>query len=319
MKNIGLVWVGLLLVVLYSAVCSDPIGNDIGSYNLFSPAARTTVVGTYTSPVYDRSGFRSAVGVWQSAASSAGSACSAYVSLQESNEAAVGGGLNNMTATTADSVGLRNVEDSTNIKIAFTVTQDSARTINSVTLRMRKVGSPTVTNNVTLTINTNNSGAPSGTAVQSDATDTVLISSIGSTWTWVTFTFDRPVDLAASTVYHYVLSGNYTISTTAYIQVMVETVGSGGDFTSQGPASAWTASTTKDIVGRILRYNFSTITGAAFDTATHTVGKFSTVDVDLRSKKRYVRAKATIVGSSGSFVSSGALILGEALNKPVSD
>lgn len=309
----------LILIALFSFVYSDRLGNEVGTYELFYPLARTQTVGTYGSKVIDCNGFRSGVMLWQSAKSSAGSACSAYVVIQNSDGAVPGGGLNNMTASTADSIGIRNVADSTNIQVAFTVTQDSSRTISSVTLKMRKVGAPTATNGVILTIHTDNSGDPSGTAVHADAVDTVLISSIGSTWQWVTFTFDRPVDLTASTVYHYVLSGNYTISTTAYVQVYLETVSSGGDITSQGPAAAWTASTTSDIVGKILRYNFSNITGTAMDTATHVVGVFDTKDIDLRSKKRYIRAKATIVGTSGSFISSGAATLGEAYIKPVED
>lgn len=310
---------GLFLIALFSIGNSDRLGNEVGTYELFYPLARTQTVGTYGSKVIDRNGFRSGVVLWQSTKSSAGTACSAYVVVQESNEAVPGGGLNNMTASTADSLGIRNVADSTNIQVAFTVTQDSTRTISSVTLKMRKVGAPTATNGVILTIQTDNSGDPSGTAVHADAIDTVLISSIGSTWQWVTFTFDRPVDLTASTVYHYVLSGNYTISTTAHVQVYLETVGSGGDITSQGPAAAWTASTTSDIVGKVLRYNFSNIAATYMDTATHVISAFDTKDIDLRGKKRYIRAKATVVGTSGSFVSSGAVTLGEAINKPVED
>lgn len=309
----------LFMMALFSFVHADRLGNEVGTYDMFYPLARTTVVGTYGSKVVDCNGFRSGVFLWSTAKSSAGSACSAYVVVQESNEAVPGGGLNNMTASTADSIGIRNVADSTNIRVAFTVTQDSSRTISSVTLKMRKVGAPTATNGVILTIQTDNSGDPSGTAVHADAIDTVLISAISSTWTWVTFTFDRPVDLTASTVYHYVLSGNYTISTTAYAQVYLETVGSGGDITSQGPAAAWTASTTSDIVGKILRYNFSNIAATYMDTATHLVSAFDTKDIDLRGKKRYIRAKTTIVGTSGSFVSSGSATLGEAINKPVEE
>lgn len=309
----------LFLIALFSFGYSDQLGNEIGTYELFYPLARTTTVGTYGSKVIDCNGFRSGVILWQTAKSSAGSACSSYVVVQESNAASYGGGLNNMVASTADSLGLRNVADSTRYKLAFEVTQDSTRTISSVTLKMRKVGSPTTTNGVILTIETDNSGDPSGTAVHADAIDTVLISGISSTWGWVTFTFDRPVDLTASTVYHYVLSGNYAISTSNYIQVYLETVGSGGDIECDSGAATWTGVSTSDIVGKVLRYNFSNITGTAMDTATHAAAVFDTKDIDLRGKKRYIRAKATIVGTSGSFVSSGAAILGEAHNKPVEE
>lgn len=309
----------LFLIALFSFGYSDQLGNEIGTYELFYPLARTQTVGTYGSRVVDCNGFRSGVVLWQTAKSSAGSACSAYVVVQESNTAVPGGGLNNMTASTADSLGLRNTADSTNWKLAFSVTQDSSRTISSVTLKMRKVGSPTTTNGVILSIQTDNSGDPSGTQVHADAIDTVLISSIGSTWQWVTFTFERPVDLTASTTYHYVLTGNYTISTANYISVYLETVGSGGDVEYAGANGAWTQVATSDIVGKILRYNFTNIAATYMDTATHNVAAFDTKDIDLRNKKRYIRAKATIVGTSGSFVSSGAVILGEPLNKPVGD
>lgn len=309
----------LFMIALFSFVYSDRLGNEVGTYELFYPLARTQTVGTYGSKVIDCNGFRSGVILWQTAKSSAGSACSAYVVVQESNAASYGGGLNNMAASTADSLGLRNTADSTNYKLAFIVTQDSSRTISSVTLKMRKVGSPTTTNGVILSIQTDNSGDPSGTQVHADAIDTVLISSIGATWQWVTFTFDRPVDLTASTVYHYVLSGNYTISTANYISLYLETVGSGGDIEYIGPADAWTQVATSDVVGKVLRYNFSNIAATYMDTATHAISAFDTKDIDLRGKKRYIRAKATIVGTSGSFVSSGAAILGEAHNKPVEE
>lgn len=313
--------IGIILIMSFVITnAENPLGNDVGTYELFDPAARITTVGTYGSKVVDRSGFLSGVALWQSAKSSAGSACSTSVVMQEASEAVYGGGLNNMVATTADSLGLRSVADSTYVKVGFVVTQDSARTINSVTLKLRKTGTVTGTNSVTLSIFSDSAnGDPSDILVHADAVDSVKISSIAATWGWVTFTFDRPVDLAAATDYHYILTGTYTISTSNYVLVYLETVASGGDVEYEGAAQDWTQVTTSDIVGKILRYNFSNITTAVFDTATHTAGIFDTKDINFRGKKRYVRAKATIIGSSGSFVSSGAITLGEPTVKPVTD
>lgn len=321
MKMFSLIGMILFAVAMINvAYAENPLGNDVGTYELFSPAARTTTVGTYGSKVIDRIGFNSGVALWQTAKSSAGSACSAYVTMQEASVAVCGGGKNNMVASTADSLALRSVADSTYVKIGFVVTQDSSRTINSVTLKLRKVGTPTATNSVTLSIFADSAnGDPSDILVHADAVDSVLISAISTTWGWVTFTFDRPVDLTAATDYHYVLTGTYAISTSNYVQVYLETVASGGDIEYEGAAQDWTQVTTSSAVGKVLRYNFSAITSAQFDTATHLIPMFDTKDINFRGKKRYVRALATIVGSSGSFVSSGAITLGESTIKPVTD
>jgi hypothetical protein len=310
MKKILTIFSILILSVMAIA---DVIGNDIGCYYLFSPAARTTAVGTYGSPVYDRSGFLSCVGVFQSAASSAGSACTTYVTLQHADYDTIGH-LNNKTLSDTASIALR--DNAARNALGAQFTQDSARQLSSISVLARKIGTIASAQKIWCRIETNNSGAPSGTLAHADAACTLSVDSVSTSFLWRKFTFARPIDIAAGTVLHVVISGDYTASSSNYIRIAADAVTSGGNFEAMA-TSTWADSVTYNFFGFSKHYNFQNISGGSFSSATHSAGIFSVKDVDLRSVKRYIRGKFVSVGTSGSFVSSGTLILGEALSRPV--
>lgn len=95
---------------------------------------------------------------------------------------------------------------------------NTSSTVTKVRLWIKKVGTPAGTDTVTLVIQTNSSGIPSGTAVTNGTSTAVDISdTITTSYAWVTFTFATNPSLTAGTQYHLVLQGAFTISTSNYI------------------------------------------------------------------------------------------------------
>lgn len=91
-------------------------------------------------------------------------------------------------------------------------------TVTKVKLWLKKTGTPGGTDTVTLEIQTDSSGKPSGSVVTNGTSAAVDISdTITTTYAWVTFTFAVNPTLTAGTQYHLVLTGAFTISDTAYI------------------------------------------------------------------------------------------------------
>lgn len=82
-------------------------------------------------------------------------------------------------------------------------------------LYLKKVGSPTGT--MTLRIETDNAGDPSGTLVDANATITVAESSLTTSYQLVDFNFPASFSLTGSTQYHLVLSTSRTASATNYV------------------------------------------------------------------------------------------------------
>lgn len=290
------------------------IGNLIKDSALFPLAARTTVVGTYGSEVVDRVGFESAVHRLSSAASSAGTGVSLAVKLQSSGN--VARGYDNSAGAADAGVELRKGSND-NYRLSIKFTQSGARQINKVFLKLKNTGTITAGKIVTVTIETDSTGNPSGTAVHADATANVLCNAIGSSYQWVEFAFVRPVDLADATVYHIVLTGDYTAHATNCIVLATSTVASGGNFNIYD--SSWgTMSTTDKGVGYVEQYNFSDVTSQAFTAVTEAAGSFQSKKVDLRSSGRYLRHLATVTGTSASFQCSSSISLGGADFQPQS-
>lgn len=301
------------VILLCKMAFADLIGNEVGVYKLFDVMARTTAVGSYGSPVIDRSAFLSGVVQIQSALSTAGTSCTLSVVLQHADYDTLGV-LNNKSYTDTTSIGLR--DNAARNAIGCQLTQDSARQISSVTILAKKLGTITATNKIWCRIETNNAGAPSGTLFHPSSACTLLVTAVTSSYKWVTFTFAKPFDVAASSVIHLVLSGDYTASGSNYIRVANDDVASAGNFECMATAT-WADSATMNFFGFNKVYNFQTISGSTLGVATETYGVFTTKDFDLRGKKRYLRAKVTSVGTSASFVSDGLIILGESYAKPV--
>jgi len=90
-----------------------------------------------------------------------------------------------------------------------------AETLGSVDLWLKKTGSPGGT--LTLRIETDNSGEPSGTLVHANATTTVSESSLGTSYADVTFTFGSSFSISGSTTYWLVLSTDRAQSDSNYV------------------------------------------------------------------------------------------------------
>ena len=309
----------ILCVIMISAFLlvnakADQVGNEIGTYEMFDLAARTSLVGTYGSKALDRTGFNSCVAIVQSAKSSAGESCSLEVIVQHSS-APVDGLISTRRPNDATDMALN---DHANRKmIAAEFTQKADQQLKSITVKLKKVG--TLTDKyVIATLKADSSGLPDGDAVHADLIDSVATASIDTVYKWFTFNFDRPQDMDSGEVYHMELSTDYTADGANYVVVQVDDVDSNGNVEVL-KATTWQDSAAYNLVGYTQVYNFKDISGTLMGKATTTAPMFSTKDINLRSKGRYLRLKMTCAGTSGSFVSGGLIVLGESRKKPVTD
>jgi len=93
--------------------------------------------------------------------------------------------------------------------------------VTKVRLWLKKTGTPAGTDTITLEIQSDSSGVPSGTEVTNgvsiaiDISDTATLVTTG--YSWVTFTFSSNPTLVAGTQYHLVLYGAYTVSDANFI------------------------------------------------------------------------------------------------------
>lgn len=293
---------------------ADQVGNEIGTYEMFDPAARTSLVGTYGSKVLDRTGFNSCVAIVQSAKSSAGESCSLEVIVQHSSSP-VDGLISTRRPNDATDMALN---DHANRKmIAAEFTQKADQQLKSITVKLKKVG--TLTDKyVIATLKADSLDLPDGDTVHADLIDSVATASIDTAYKWFTFKFDRPQDMDSGEVYHMELSTDYTADGANYVVVQVDDVDSNGNVEVL-KSTTWQDSAAYNLVGYTQVYNFKDISGTLMKKATTTAPMFSTKDINLRSKGKYLRLKMTCAGSDGSFVSGGLIVLGESRKKPVTD
>lgn len=292
----------------------DTLGEKTKTQELLDIAARVTTVGDYGSKVIDRRGFDSSICILNSAKSSAGSSTTLDVKMQDSAPVARGT-KDDATGAADNDYQLRDASTS-NIKFSAIITQSGARQIESVSLKLKKEGTITSGKIVTVRLETDSTGDPSGTLVHADATIDVETDDIAAAYAFVKFTFPRAVDIADTTVYHIVLTGDYTESTSNCITLAVSDVASGGDFNFFD--AAWdTQSTVLKVVGYVEEYNFSDISGAAFATVDELTAAFEKIDVELVGKNQFVRALATVAVSSASYQCGASIVLGNPSLKPV--
>lgn len=286
------------------------LSEDIKVVQLFAAGAKTV---TDTSVVIDREEFDAAVAVLDSAAASSGDTLD--VKLQSSDPDEIG--TKDGRALTADNDFELRSNTATHIKISCMFTQSGARQIRKVYLYLKKKGTITSGKKVTVTLETDSTGSPSGTAVQAHATADVLCSAISTSYGWVEFAFTKPVTVANSTVYHIVLTGDYDVSGTNNVMIGTDTVASGGDFDYYDAAWTGTSSTIK-VLAQTWQYNFADISSAAFTQVTSAAVSYQTKDVSLIGSKRYVRALATVAGNGSESINcAAALVLGDCKVKPV--
>ncbi|MDQ7027564.1 MAG: choice-of-anchor R domain-containing protein, partial [Anaerolineae bacterium] len=103
-----------------------------------------------------------------------------------------------------------------NDSLAQGVQVSSVTNVKSVKLWLRKSGTPA--GNLTVKIETDSSGSPSGTVVTNGTSATVAASSLATSYGWIEFTFSTPPSLSASTQYHLVLETTDTQSNTNYVE-----------------------------------------------------------------------------------------------------
>ena len=269
---------------------------DIQNYDVKQVLPLAVRGATYGGPDFDMSHYLGPAKAIL-AAEAQGSGVTLNVKFQASDPAALGGSYNE----TGDTDKALNKETSGKTKIAVQFTQSGARSIKRVALRLKKTGTIASDKLLTLTIETDSSGAPSGTAL---GTATILANSVGATYDWYDFVFTAPVDVANSTVYHLVLTSNYTASDTNYISWQGLTVASGGnaeDYTT------WTDITTLNLLYRIFQYSFADISGAAF-TEVGNAAAFEAIHFAVGDAKRIVRAVATVAGGTATGNSSCVML-----------
>ncbi len=215
------------------------------------------------------------------------------------------------TTTGTNDIVLRNGSND-NIKLSASFTQSGAGQIKRVALKLKNNGTITAGKLMTLTIETNTAGDPTGTAL--GTAGTVLCSAVGTTYDWVVFTFANPVPVADATVYHLVLAGDYTESSSNNITWRTATVASGGN--ANVFDSAYSAVATNSREFYIHQYVFSDISGAAF-TSLSTAGTASvqTLELNADSLPPVIRLFTTLGGTSSPAWTTAALVSGNLVNE----
>lgn len=126
----------------------------------------------------------------------------------------------------SNATGLRlGAADNILLAASFTPTEDEH--LKEIWLLLKKVGTITSGKVLSVSIQADSSGDPDGTALGTSAnveTDSVPTSAV-----WVKFSFTNHVQVKKSTVYHVVLTGDYTVSGSNYIAWISSTVSSGGN------------------------------------------------------------------------------------------
>lgn len=225
------------------------------------------------------------------AADAQGSGITNTVKLQTSPELVTGGSY---TTAGANDIPLLNGTDD-NVKLAAKFTQSGARTVKQIGLVLKRLGTIAADKTLTLTIEADTAGAPSGTPLATATT--IDPTTIGDSYSTVVFDFATPLNVTDTTVYWVVLTGNYDVSAENQIQWRTNTVGSGGNASVYD--TSWAAVATNSREFRVLQYNFADITGAAF-TAVGNATSLQSKRIDINSCGPVVRTVSTIAGGSAT-------------------
>lgn len=135
----------------------------------------------------------------------------------------------------------------TNVKIAQQITVGGSNiTVNRAALYLYKNGTLNFPEGkvVSVTLETNNAGAPSGTPVTNGTSNSIEVYNINTQGQWVFFDFSPNVTLNAGTIYWVVLQGDTTASASNYISWAADSTSgayAGGD-SSTYDGTSWTAS-----------------------------------------------------------------------------
>ena len=276
-------------------------GNTLGL--LFKPAMRTASGG---GPDYDLGPVADEiVAILNCSAASAGTNPTADVKLQSSLPPVVGS-LNNPGTGTVD-IPLRNGADD-NIKLAYAWTQSGARQIKNVYLMLKCIGTIAPGKIVKVGIFTDNSGNPSATQVGTYS-GSVAADVLSTSYAWVKFTFDTPIDVASATKYWIQLEGDYDVSAVNQVAWRGRTVATGGLLDIFDAAWGGAVTTQKAAV-YIEQYDFQDVPAGAFAQVTGASNSLQSLIVDSDQIGQFLRAYFTIGGSSNPSFTLGASVLG---------
>lgn len=269
---------------------------------LLTPASITVTAG---GSDLDVSGLQGPVCVTVTARNTAGTNPTLATKLQSSTGLARG--YDKTTAGATDSE-LREGA-TTNVKMAATFTQSGARSIKKVALMLKKGGTITAGKKLTLTIETNNAGAPSGTPVANGTSATVDIDTeVSTSYALVTFTFASPVDVADATIYHFVLAGDYTASADNNVLWRSATVASGGNM-QKFDNTNWAATATQDFEICAEQYTFADITSGGFTTLSTALNTtVQTLEFYAGNIPQFMRLHSTVGGTGSPAFAAAATV-----------
>ena len=195
---------------------------------------------------------------------------------------------------------------STTVQVANVFTKSGAGSIKEAVLQLKKIGTIAASQTLTLSVYSDSTGSPGSLL---GASDTVAIdTAVGVGYAPVAFNFSTPVDLADATVYHLVLSGSYTASSSNCVCWRSKTVASGGTLITWNGSDTWTATTTEILECYTKVLSFSDISGFAFTEAT-TGAALSTVSFVAPSVLKHLRLKWTIGGTVGPAYYASAIFI----------
>ncbi|MFH0776406.1 MAG: LamG-like jellyroll fold domain-containing protein, partial [Patescibacteria group bacterium] len=137
-----------------------------------------------------------------------------------------------------------------NVELAQQFQVSSAGTVPAVSLWLKKVGLPT--GDISLEIQTDTDGLPSGSAVADGTATAIAVDSLSAQdYQWVTFNFPTAPSLTAGTIYHLVLQGTFAASAENNLVWAADTNSPDyADGTNEIKDAAWTESS-EDFIFKI--------------------------------------------------------------------
>jgi hypothetical protein len=152
-----------------------------------------------------------------------------------------------ITANEDASQGIRSAVDNSTVRVAQGITPATAGKLMFIDVKLLKTGTPT--GNIWFELQSNSGGVPSNTVLAS--TWKIDVSRIATTATQIRLPFLVPYSVSASTLYHIVAQGDWTVSATNYISWRMD--GSAAAYAGGSKAlydsdtTTWTADTDDDM------------------------------------------------------------------------
>jgi hypothetical protein len=106
-------------------------------------------------------------------------------------------------------------DTATNTNISQGFKPKTSSTVTSIRLWLKKTGAPT--GNITISIETDSGGVPSGTSVTNGDSANFDVTTLTTSYGWAKFTFATNPTLVAGTQYHIVLKSSFSISSSNYV------------------------------------------------------------------------------------------------------